>query len=95
MLKLIKRLFQRDTNPDTFTQEQVASLIESAIVAGNEDCTRHNRLTALEKALTLHFSDTGPTTDDPVQVARSAATFARFLETGEVASGGSIMEVKH
>lgn len=95
MFNLIKRIFQRGEPTAEFTQEQVASLIESALVAGNEDCTRHNRLVALEKALTFYFSETGPTTQDPIEVARAAATFERFLETGEVAFGSHVMEVKH
>ena len=95
MFNLFKRIFKRGEPTAEFTQEQVASLIESALVAGNEDCTRHNRLVALEKALTLYFSDTGPTTDDPIKVARAAATFERFLDTGEVAAGSHVMEVKH
>ena len=95
MFTFIKRIFKRDKPTAEFTQEQVASLIESSLVAGNEDCTRHNRLVALEKALTLYFSDTGPTTDDPIKVARAAATFERFLDTGEVAAGSHVMEVKH
>lgn len=92
MFGLIKRIFSKPDTPAAFSGEQVAVIVEGALEASGEDSKRDNRLVALDKALTLHFSETGPTTDDPAKVVRSAATFERYIATGE-ALGGVIVNL--
>lgn len=94
MIDLIKRIFIKPAKPATFSGEQVAVIVEGALEASGEDGRRDTRLVALDKALTLHFSDTGPTTDDPAKVVRSAATFERYIETGE-ALPTPVIKVNH
>ena len=68
-----------------FSYDEVRDCVTAAVE--HAQWGRDRRQFALEKALVFFFGEEGPTTDNPMDVARAAATFDRFLKDGSVADG--------